>query len=226
MIKTSHVVNVPCPQNLKTHMTRSHKDALFARVQERYKLIEIPKSMNENIPFAGDSMEWNDSSYVIDCDAAASNEFIFDPFEIENKMINLYQTTYLKYNSVNLIPRYVCDGIMDDIQGFINLNTRNIIDCIETFSKNLPELKQFAQQIIDHIEVASVYEKVHKKNHTDLAKLTWKKETKMYVEPRQIDLEDNDKFHFVPLLDNLKALLVNPDIYKAFFTKKSRNLLF
>jgi hypothetical protein len=48
----------------------------------------------------------------------------------------------------------------------------------------------------------------------------------MYVEPRQIDLEDNDKFHYVPLLDNLKALLVNPDIYKAFFTKKSRNLLF
>lgn len=60
-----------------------------------------------------------------------------------------------------------------------------------------PEFNDLGEKLIEVIKFGSIYDRVHKNNKSDLSKLTWKNKTKMYVEPKQIDLEDGDKYHYV-----------------------------
>ena len=247
--ETPNIPNVRSPPNYANHLNRLHKNSTFLNVQDLYKKDQstnqnyIPNTHNDDL-----EMAWLPTSPTTDVPSnpataptatAHSEPTIEQSVTIEatppnghkakalfsnlDELNYLYQTSYMKYNAVHLIPNDVVDEIFIDIQNFIKINNRDIIEKITYFSNNCPELTPFAQQLIDHINIVPIYDKVHKSNHTDLARLTWKKQTKMYVEPIQIDLslENNDKFHYVPILENLKALLSNIEINKAFFQPKN-----
>lgn len=104
----------------------------------------------------------------------------------------------MKYNSINLIPSYVVEDIFEDIKLLIRFNNKDIIETIKLFAKDNETYSELATNLIAHIEKACLFDLVRKRNNTDLARLTWKKQTKMFVEPIEIKLEENDKFHYVP----------------------------
>lgn len=141
-------------------------------------------------------------------------------FTVEDDLNDMYQTTYMKYNAVHLIPGYFTEAIFEDIESFVDLNNRDIIELIKLMRKGKDELAAFSTAIITHIERAGTYERVHKQNKGDLAALTWIKKTKMFVEPVEQVLPDGEKFHYIPILKNIKALLNNKEIHVEYFKEK------
>jgi hypothetical protein len=70
-----------------------------------------------------------------------------------------------------------------------------------------------------------LYENCHNRNKKDLPKLIWKKNTGSFVQPVEVIVSEADaltidKIHFVPLLENLCAILNNKEIKIEYFKQK------
>lgn len=215
----------------RKHASHYHRGVGFKQVKNSFKFIPIENNNNNDDIEMNDleldniqpiDLEHNNLATVENNQTNVSvNETSNSDTNIE-ELCDLYNKTYLKYNSLHMIPNYVCSEIFEDIGNFISLNNSIIINTIRLLVGNNVEFKKIANKIIDHINIANTYELVHKKNKNESNRLTWKQKTNRYVEPVQINLDDQDKFHYVPILSNIKALLNNEQIkYEYFKTKNS-----
>jgi len=194
-----------------SHLSTYHRNDTYLQIKEEFRVVKNK--------FFDDENEAMDTYSPFENNINA-NQPVGNDFTVEDEMNDLYQTTYMKYNSVNLIPAYVCDQIFNDMNAFVSLNNRDIVEMVKLLSKDKPELAAFSNAIISNIEIAGTFERVHLNNKSDLASLTWKRKTKMYVEPVEISLPGGEKFHYIPILKNIQALLRNLEINSEYFKEK------
>jgi hypothetical protein len=138
----------------------------------------------------------------------------------ETIMSDIYMRMHLKFSSKYLIQSYVLEEIFLDFKELLKINNADLIKKCKKVSTNgsidVDTLEAFAIQ-------TSLYEKVYNKNKNKSNQLNWKISTGCYVPGIEIKLDDNDKFYYVPILDNLKAMFNNKEISKEYFKTKTSN---
>ncbi len=204
----------------KNHFSIIHRHCTYENVDLNYR-IPIPSNKVDSQVISSTE---NDTE-VMDIGDCSDDENINQSTNLETlnlysnlyskinfsseQLTNLYMTTYLKYSSKYAVQDYVIEEINNDIVEFIKINNKAIVDFVLESSSSDPILKDHAQLLSDIILDTNVFEKTHKANKGEVAKLNWKMESKLYTKPEEIELDDKDKFHYVPLLENLKCLLNN-----------------
>ena len=119
--------------------------------------------------------------------------------------------------SAILDAKFVIDEIYEDILEILKINNSDFINRIEICTID----GKISTNSSKDISLTSLYGKIHKRYSKSLAKETWKLNTPFFVPPRQIQLDDSDVFHYIPIIDNLKAILANNEISKEFFKPKT-----
>ncbi|CAF1050796.1 unnamed protein product [Brachionus calyciflorus] len=137
----------------------------------------------------------------------------------DEEIREFYMMTYLKYHAFHGIPKYICDNLFEDILLFLRINNTNLYPIIEKCHaqcKNTPP-----EEIINLLNNENPIKKVHEKSKTDLKKEIWKKESNLYVKPKEILLTNKQKFHYVPIIENIKSLLSNERLLEDFLKKNN-----
>jgi hypothetical protein len=217
--------------NFKNHHSYMHKDATIDHVAD--DLLEI-SSNNDN--------SLNDNTN--------QDEFVSCPHDIEHnfndpnncKQNNLghssssndssndidlrlfYIRLYTKLKDVKLIPKSTCDEIFEDIYEFIRIKdqylSRLVVESLKTYGVN----EAIQQAIVNQIRFSNTYAEIHSQLKGENKKRNFIEESEYFVAPREILLGQDElkkySFHYVPIKDNLKALLKKKEIRDQLFKIK------
>ncbi len=207
--------------SFKTHFSLHHRHATYENLLSKYRQTGDPllvQSFNESLI---EPMQVDHPS--IDSNFLQTEPKHENSSNLNDQLNDLYMTTYLKYTSKYAVQNYVIEEIFNDVVEFININNREIAKIVKQTGSLEPVVEKHTSLLSEMILKVNVFEKTHKKNNTDLAKLIWKSDTQMYAQPEEVQLDDNEKFHYIPILENLKCLLKNDQIKAEFIRKKEKN---
>ena len=204
-----------CPQNYcsnsytgyKSHISRHNDLKTYLNIKDCFKRLNEPEVniLEDNIEMLDNNLDDIVLTDDIDLHEISQEESI----NLENNYLDkvleeYYKKMYLKLSSKYLVQKFVIDEIYEDILEILKINNSDFINRIEICTID----GKISTNSSKDISLTSLYGKIHKRYSKSLAKETWKLNTPFFVPPRQIQLDDSDVFHYIPIIDNWKGYIL------------------
>jgi uncharacterized C2H2 Zn-finger protein len=207
--------------SFKTHHSKHCKiDKNYANIKDIYAKY-LQANLQSNVQMGNDNGlmdEMDDSNEEMNENSLTDLNIEENEENEETIMSDIYMRMHLKFSSKYLIQSYALEEIFLDFKELLKINNADLIKKCKKVSTNgsidVDTLEELAIQ-------TSLYEKVYNKNKNKSAQLDWKISTGCYVPGIEIKLDDDDKFYYIPIIDNLKAMFNNKEIFKEYFKTKT-----
>lgn len=141
------------------------------------------------------------------------------------EVLDFYMKQYIRFKNMFHIPKYQCDEIFQVFQEFLRKDLHGyrlaIPQMLQTYDLDLKYFLPFS----NHLEASSIFTMVHKDLKYNSSKLEYYESSQFFVEPIQTLLGHNDcgipeVYHYVPILEMLKALMNRSDIREQILKPK------
>lgn len=210
--------------SFKTHLSERHKIKQIEFLKDELVLPDHDDS------FVDDYDDDQDARFENQTTQSAQSVDLNLSYKLMKNLADLtklYMMIYLKLKDKYLVAEYKCDEIFEDFNQLIRINNNNINDLIahtnNLYNNNHEQTLKTIQTHLDN----TLFEEVHAKMRLDSSKSKWLAETNVFVEPKEITIDDENKFMYIPILSTIKSLFQNHEIASRYFEsnkQKSKNM--